>query len=171
MTDTINPVGTSMPRLESRAKITGAALYTDDMTLPGMLHGVILPSPYAHATIVSLDTSLAASHPGVAAVITGADFAAARLGPFIKDEAALARGKVRYVGEPVAAVCATDLETARAAARLIDVDYEELPAVTNTDAATADGAPLLHEAFADYVKTFESEAAASRRRDWGPAPR
>ncbi len=159
MTDHANPVGTSMPRLETREKIIGSAQSTDDMTLPGMLHGAILSSPYAHARIVSIDTSAAAAHPGVTAVITGDDFAAAGLGPFIKDEAALARGKVRYVGEAVAAVAATDIETARKAVRLIEIDYEELPAVATSDEATADGAPVLHEDFADYAKTFESESA------------
>ena len=158
MADYANPVGTSMPRLETREKIIGSAQYTDDMKLPGMLHGAILSSPYAHARIVSIDTSAAAAHPGIMAMITGDDFAAPGLGPFIKDETALARGKVRYVGEAVAAVAATDLESAREAVRLIEIDYEELPAVTTSDAATSDGAPVLHEDFAGYARTFESES-------------
>ena len=66
MTDYVSPVGTTMPRLETREKITGAALYTDDMTLPGMLHGAILSSPYAHARIVSYDISAAAALPRAA---------------------------------------------------------------------------------------------------------
>ena len=155
----VSPVGTSVPRLETRDKITGSAQYTDDMTLPGMLHGAILSSPYAHARIVSYDTGAAAAHPGVAAVITGDDFAEAGLGPLIKDESALARGKVRYVGEPVAVVAAIDARTAVAAGRLIEIDYEELPVVLTTGEATADGAPVLHEGYADYVKTFEAGSA------------
>ena len=157
MSDYVSPVGTSLPRLETREKIIGSACYTDDMKLPGMLHGAVLGSPYAHAKIVSIDTNAAASYPGVTAVITGDDFSASGLGPFIKDEVALARGKVRYIGEPVAAVAATDTETARAATRLMDVEYEELPAVVSVEEALAKDAPVLHEDFADYIKTFEAE--------------
>jgi CO/xanthine dehydrogenase Mo-binding subunit len=154
-----NPVGTSMPRLETREKITGSARYTDDMTLPGMLHGAVLGSPYAHARIVSYDTTAAEAMGGVVSVLTGDDIGLDRIGPFIKDDFAIAKGKVRYAGEPVVAVAAVDLETARKAARLIDVVYEELPAVFTVEDAMADGAPLLHEDFADYVKTFEAESA------------
>ena len=129
------------------------------MKLPGMLHGAILGSPYAHARIVSYDTTAAEAVEGVAAVLTGDDLGMDRIGPFIKDDFAIAKGKVRYMGEPVAAVAATDLETARAAVRLIEIEYEELPAVLTPDEATADGAPVLHEDFADYIKTFEAESA------------
>ncbi len=159
MSGYVNPVGTSPPRLEARDKIVGSAMYTDDMTLPGMLHGAILPSPYAHARILSYDTSAAAAHPGVVAVITGPDFAEAGLGPFIRDESALARGHVRYAGEPVAAVAAIDARTANEATRLIEIDYEELPAALTPEEATADGAPDLHQGFADYAKTFEAGSA------------
>ncbi len=159
MNDYANPVGTSMPRLETRGKITGSARYTDDMTLPGMLHGAVLGSPYAHARIVSYDTTAAEAMDGVAAVFTGDDIGLDRIGPFVKDDFAIAKGKVRYMGEPVVAVAATDLETAREATRLVDIVYEELPAVVTVEDAMADGAPLLHEDFADYVKTFEAESA------------
>ena len=81
MSDYVNPVGTSLPRLETREKIIGSACYTDDMKLPGMLHGAVLGSPSAHAKIVSIDTNAAASYPGVTAVITGDDFSASGLGP------------------------------------------------------------------------------------------
>ncbi len=159
MSEYASPVGASIPRLETREKITGGAQYTDDMTLPGMLHGAILGSPYAHARILSYDTSAAEAVDGVAAVLTGDDIGLDRLGPFVKDEFAIAKGKVRYVGEPVAAVAARDFRTARAALRLIEIDYEELPAVVTVEDAMADGAPLLHEDFADYIKTFEAESA------------
>ena len=159
MNDYASPVGRDMPRLETREKITGRAEYTDDMYRPGMLHAAVLASPYAHARIVSYDTSAAEAVPGVEAVLTGDDIGYDRIGPFIKDETAIAKGKVRYMGEPVAAVAAVDLETARKAARLIDVEYDELPAVLSTDEATADGAAVLHEDFDSYVKVFESESA------------
>ena len=159
MNDYVNPVGTSMPRLETREKITGTARYTDDMTLPGMLHGAVLGSPYAHARIVSYDTTAAEAMNGVVAVLTGDDIGLDRIGPFVKDDFAIAKEKVRYVGEPVVAVAALDIETAREATRLIDIVYEELPAVVTVEDAMADGAPLLHEDFADYVKTFEAESA------------
>jgi CO/xanthine dehydrogenase Mo-binding subunit len=156
-----SPVGASIPRLETREKITGGAQYTDDMKLPGMLHGAVLGSPYAHARILSYDTSAAEAVDGVAAVLTGDDIGPDRLGPFVKDEFAVAKGKVRYVGEPVAAVAARDLRTAREALRLIEIEYEELAAVVTVDDAMADGATLLHEDFADYIKTFEAESAAN----------
>ncbi len=158
MSEQSSPVGASIPRLETRDKITGGAQYTDDMKLPGMLHGAVLGSPYPHARIVSYDTSAAEALDGVAAVLTGDDFSDP-IGPFIKDEFAIAKGKVRYMGDPVAAVAASDIEIARKAIRLIDIEYDELPAVLTPEEATADGAPVLHEDFADYVKTFEAESA------------
>ena len=91
-------------------------------------------------------------------MVTGEDIGDHKIGPFIKDETALAIGKVRYMGEPVAAVAAVDLETAKQAARLIDISYEELPAVFDTDAATAADAPVLHESSADYIRVFEAES-------------
>ena len=158
MNDYVSPVGQGIPRLETRDKITGKAVYADDMSRPDMLVGVIVPSPYAHARITGYDVSAALALDGVAAVVTGEDIGDRKIGPFVKDETALAVGKVRYMGEPVAAVAATDLETAKEAARLIDISYEELPAVFDTDAAAAADAPALHEGFADYIKVFEAES-------------
>ena len=157
MNDYVSPVGQGIPRLETRDKITGKAVYADDLSRPDMLIGVIVPSPYAHARIAGYDVSAALALDGVAAVVTGEDVGDHKIGPFIKDETALAVGKVRYMGEPVAAVAAVDLETARKAARLIDISYEELPAVFDTDAATADDAPVLHEDLGGYIKVFEAE--------------
>ncbi len=159
MNDRQGPVGRGIPRLETGDKITGKAVYCDDMGRPDMLVGVIVPSPYAHARITGYDLAAARALDGVEAVITGEDIGGRRIGAFIKDETALALGKVRYMGEPVAAVAATDPETARKAVSLIDISYEELPAVFTPEAATADGAPILHEGFADYIKTFEAENA------------
>ena len=148
-------VGKSSPRLEAREKVLGRATYTDDMTLPGMLFGAVLGSPYPHARIVSIDTAEAAAFPGVKAVITAADIPDTRIGSALKDEPILARHKVRCVGEPVAAVAAVDLETAKLAARMIAVEYEELEAVFDADAAIKDGAPVLHEERASYESIFE----------------
>ena len=157
MSEYVSPVGTSMPRLETREKIIGRAEFSDDLFLPGMLHGAVLQSPYAHARILSYDTSAALAVPGVEAVMTGDDIGFDYIGPFVKDETAIAKGKVRYVGEPVAAVAAKDLETARRAALLIDVEYEELAPVLSIDEALADGAPLVHDDFTGYVRTYESD--------------
>ena len=149
-------IGQSLPRLEAAEKAGGKALFTGDMVMPGMLHGAILVSPYAHARILSYDASAALALDGVKAVVTAEDITGGMVGLVVKDEHALARGKVRYIGEPVAAVAAEDEATARLAARLIEVEYEELPAVTTVAEAMADGAPLLHEEFADYFKIYQA---------------
>jgi CO/xanthine dehydrogenase Mo-binding subunit len=148
-------VGTSPPRLEAADKATGRARYADDVRLPGMLHAAVHASPHAHARIVGYRTEAALAIPGVHAVVTGSDIAGIRYGGIVKDETMLARGKVRYVGEPVAAVAAIDAETALRAAAAMDVDYEPLPAVLEPDAALAQGAPLLHDDFATYIKTVD----------------
>lgn len=137
-------VGASVPRLDAREKIAGRAVYTDDMSVPGMLHAAMLGSPHAHARIVSYDTSEARALPGVRAVLTAADLPDRPIGPIIKDMPILARGKVRYLGEPVAAVAAVDLRTARAALALIRVEYEPLPAVFDAEQALQPGAPVIH---------------------------
>lgn len=149
-----NGVGASLPRLDAREKVTGRAQYIADMVRPGMLHAAIHASPLAHARIEGYDTSAALAVPGVAAVLTGDDFPDGRMGAFIKDEPAIAKGKVRYPGEPVAVVAAEDEETARRAAALIRVDYEELPVAATPEEAMAPDAPLIHEGLADYFKVF-----------------
>ena len=149
-------VGRSTPKLENREKVTGRAEYIDDLYRPNMLHAAILGSPFAHARILSYDVSEALAAPGVVGVITGDDVPAGRMGAFIKDEHALAKGKVLYLGEPVAAVAAETLEQARAAVNLIRVEYQELPAVLSPEAGLAPDAPILHEALADYIKVFDA---------------
>ena len=144
-------IGKDIPRNDGRAKATGAAMFTDDMKLPGMLHGALLRSPVAHARIAAIDTTRAKRLPGVKAVITGQDiprvpFGNWRLFPSTQDEYALAVEKVRFIGDEVAAVAAVDKDTAREALALIDVQYEALPAVFDAAAALAEGAPVLHEA-------------------------
>ena len=151
-------VGQSIARLEAPEKVTGAAVYTDDLTLPGMLHAAVLGSDYPHARIRSCDTTAARALPGVVAVITAHDVDMDLAGGSLRDEPFLARGKVRYVGEPVAAVAARDLATARRALRLIEVDCDPLEAVFDPQAALADGAPVLHEDRASYACTFERPA-------------
>ncbi len=143
-------IGASLPRLDGRAKVTGRALYTDDLKFPGMLYGAILRSPIAHGRIKAIDVEKARRLPGVKDVVTGADtpgikYGNWRLVPGSQDELPLARDKVRFVGDEVAAVCALDRDTALRALELIEVEYEELPAVFSVEEATAEGAPLIHQ--------------------------
>jgi len=157
----MNVVGRSLPRLDAREKVVGAARYIADLTRPGLLFGAALTSPYAHARIKSYDVRPALAVPGVVTVLTGEDVKGGRFGPFIKDETVLATGKVRYVGEPVCIVAAEDERTARRAARLIEVEYEELPAVLSPEEAMAPGAPLVHEANADYFRVHQTKCGGN----------
>jgi CO/xanthine dehydrogenase Mo-binding subunit len=139
-------VGRPKGRVDGAEKVTGKAIYTVDIELPGMAHGKILRSPYAHAKLVRIDAGKAEKFPGVYGVITRDD--QKRFGMFgaaYKDQTIVAVDKVRYVGDPVAAVVALDEVTAEEALGLIEVEYEELPAVTSIDEALAPGAPLVHE--------------------------
>jgi len=138
-------VGQRVPRVDAPAKTQGAAEYVGDIRRPGLLHGAVLRSPLPHARIRSIDVSAAARLPGVKAVVTAEDTPRRGWGAFRRDQPALAFDKVRYVGEEVAAVAAVDVETAREAVDLIEVDWEELPAVLSVSEAMADGAPLVHE--------------------------
>ncbi|MCB2094233.1 MAG: xanthine dehydrogenase family protein molybdopterin-binding subunit [Rhodobacteraceae bacterium] len=139
-------VGTRPPRPDGLDKVTGRALYGADMTAPGMLTGRILRSPHAHARIKSIDTSAAEALAGVRAVITAADLPVLE-DDFIRDiqDNCMARGKALYDGHAVAAVAATDAATARKALKLIKVDYEILPHVTDVDAAMKPGAPVVQK--------------------------
>ena len=144
-------VGKSLPRIDAPGKVTGTAVYAADFTLPGMLVGKVFRSTEPHARIVRLDVSRAARLPGVRAVISAADVPDVRYGGALKDETVFARGRVRYVGQPVAAVAASTPEAADAALAAIEVVYEPLPAVLDLDAALAPGAPLVHEGWEDYT--------------------
>ncbi|HQU69109.1 MAG TPA: xanthine dehydrogenase family protein molybdopterin-binding subunit [Albidovulum sp.] len=139
-------VGTRPNRPDGVDKVTGRAMYGADMTLPGMLVGRILRSPHAHAKIKSIDASAALALKGVKAVVTGADFARPE-DDFLRDvqENCMARGKALYDGHAVAAVAAIDAATAKAALKLIKVDYEILPHVTDVDAAMKAGAPIVQD--------------------------
>jgi CO/xanthine dehydrogenase Mo-binding subunit len=139
-------VGRPVPRVDGLEKVTGRARYVTDLELPGMLHVALVRSPFAHARIVGVDTAAAARAPGVRAVAGCADLAGCDpyFGPAFRDRPILAVDVVRYEGEPVVAVVAEDEGAAHEAAALIDVAYEELPAVTTLEEALAPGAPLVH---------------------------
>jgi 4-hydroxybenzoyl-CoA reductase subunit alpha len=146
-------VGKSMPRVDTRAKVTGGAKFTADLAFPRMLVGKILRSPHAHARIVDIDTSAAEKLPGVKAVVTGKDTSGSKWGVFryTLDQQFLPTEKVRYFGEEVAAVAAVDEDTALEAVNLIRVTYEELPAVFDPMSAIAADAPLVHEDFPQNI--------------------
>lgn len=142
-----NLVGKSMNRVDASSKATGAALYSADLRLPRMLIGKVLRSPYPHARIVSIDASRAEKLPGVKAVITGREASPVKWGVFryTQDQQFLPSDKVRFIGEEVAAVAATDADVAEEALGLISVQYEQLPAVFTINEAIKPGAPLVHE--------------------------
>ncbi len=144
-------LGTSAPRVDGADKTTGAARYASDTDLPGVLWAKSLRSPYPHARIVRIDTSRAEALPGVHAVLTGADVAGVLYGRRLRDVPPLAQERVRFAGERVAAVAADDVETAQRAVELIEVEYEELPAVLEPEDALADDAPLLHPDVQSYA--------------------
>ena len=152
-TKDLRVLSTRPPRLDAFDKATGRAIYTDDMKLTGMLYGAILHSPLAHARIISIDTSAAVALPGVKAVLTAADVPDVAFGvsPARHDERVLARDMVRYVGDEIACVAAVDVATAQRALELIEVRYEELPAVLDAAAAFAPGAPQLHDIYPGNV--------------------
>jgi putative selenate reductase molybdopterin-binding subunit len=159
-------VNHSIPRRDGRVKVTGKAQYVADLKLIGMAYAKVLRSPYAHAKIVSIDTSRAAARPGVYCVVTGHDLEG--LNPYyghaVKDHPLLAIEKVRYAGEPVAAVVAVDERAAFEALEFIDVKYEELKAVFTPQEALAKDAPLLHERQfeAGALRGFEGEVTAGK---------
>ena len=137
-------IGQPTPRVEGQAKVTGATPYTADVALPGTLWGRALRSPLPHARIVRIDTSRAQQVPGVHVVLTGADVRGIRYGRRLFDVPVLAEDRVRFAGERVAAVAAADRDAAEEALVLIDVEYEELPAVFDSLAALEEDAPILH---------------------------
>lgn len=138
-------VGQRFGRLDGADKVTGAARYSADVTLPGMVWGKALRSPLAHARIVRVDASRARALPGVLAVLTAADVPDLLVGRRMFDMPLLARDRVRFVGEKVAVVAALDPDVAEEALAFIEVEYDELPAVFDPADAIQDGAPLVHE--------------------------
>ena len=139
-------VGQRLPRVDGWAKVSGRAQYVDDLSLPGMLFGKLVRSTRAHARLRAVHTERALQLPGVVAAITGTDVPVRySVFPVGQDETALAVDKVRYVGEPVAAVAAVDEATAEEAARLVEVDYEPLPARMSVEEALAHPEPRIHD--------------------------
>ncbi|HEX6358611.1 aerobic carbon-monoxide dehydrogenase large subunit [Actinophytocola sp.] len=138
-----------LPRKEDVRFVRGRGTFVDDVRLPGMLHSAVLRSPYAHARIVSIDTSAAEAHPKVRAVLTGADLVARGLEwmPTLSHDrqAVLATDKVRFQGQEVAFVVAEDRYSARDALALIDVEYEPLAPVVDARTALDDGAPVIRD--------------------------
>lgn len=146
-------IGNSVRRREAWDKVTGRAVYTDDLPASGALHARLLTSTCAHARILGVDVAGAFSIPGVKAVLTGAD-CPALFGPLVLDRPPLARDVVRYAGEPVAMVVAQDAWTAECAARAIKVAYDGLPAVLSPREAVQGGAPLVHDPVDGYKKVM-----------------
>ena len=139
------------PRVDAYDKVTGRAAYASDVYLPGMLACKLLPSTRSHARIVRLDTSKAAAHPGVKCVIIGTDFPDIRFGSgALRDRYIMPREVVNFVGEPIAAVAADDEATAQEAIELIEVEYEDLPAVVNPLSAIASDAATVHPELQEY---------------------
>lgn len=151
-------IGQSVRRFEDTRLLQGRGRFINDVNMPGQGYAVLLRSPHAHATIRALSTDAAKAAPGVLAVYTHADYAAAGLGTtapalkrtrpdgtpmFGRVHPVLAKDRVRYVGEPVAMVVAETLEQARDGAELIEVDYDPLPAIVSTADATAPGSPAV----------------------------
>lgn len=139
-------VGRARRRVDGRAKVTGQTRFADDVILPRMLHGKLLRSPLPHARIVRIDTTKAAARPGVHLVLTGDLFPIAYgVLPVSHDEHALCRDKVRFVGDPVAAVVASDESTAAEAIELIDVEYEPLRTIATPEESLAHPEPRIHD--------------------------
>jgi aerobic carbon-monoxide dehydrogenase large subunit len=172
--ETVLEIGKSRRRKEDQHLITGRTTWTDNMSLPGMVHLAILRSPMAHATITSIDTSEAKQRPGVVAVYTGQDFADTQgnlpcawpVTPDMVNPGApsLAVTQVNHVGEAVAVIAARDKASAQDALEAIDVEYEPLPPVLNMEEAIADGATLVHPnttSNRSYTWAFESGAAGT----------
>jgi CO/xanthine dehydrogenase Mo-binding subunit len=147
----VDVVGASAQKIDGLEKAVGSSRYTTDLTLPRMLVGRALGSIYPNALIKRIDTSRAEAVPGVKAIITADDAPATLEGHLISDFGAIARGQVRFSGEPVAAVAAVDEDAALEALELIEVDYEPLPAVFDAEEALRDGAPLVHPEWESYA--------------------
>ena len=146
-TNGLKIVGRAFPRVDGEEKSTGRALYTVDIELPNMAVGKILRSPFPHARLVKIDARKAERLPGVIAALTRDDLGGLNYyyGAAYKDQPIVAVDRVRYVGDPVAAVAAVDAATAEAALGLIEAEYEELPVVNDLAEALRPDAPLIHE--------------------------
>ena len=158
--DTYSIVGKPIPQRDAIEKVKGAAIYTSDMKMSGMLHGKILRSKIPHARILNVDVSKAEKLKGVRAVITAKDTPMIKysISPTWADKLILVNHKVRYIGDEIAAVAAVDEETAQEALELIAVEWEDLPAVYDPLDAMKAGAPLIHDAAENNIsKVLEME--------------
>lgn len=150
MAEEFRYIGKSHTRLDAKEKVTGKAIYIDDIKLPDMLYGKVLRSKYPHARILGIDTTLAEKYPGVKGVVTGSDLPFLH-GESLLDEPFLARDKVRYLGEGVAAVAAIDEAIAERALGLIKVYYQEIPPLFDPIEASKSEATLIHENLETYI--------------------
>src|SRR5215831_20408309 len=155
-------VGVSIRRVDGMEKVAGQALYAGDFSLPGMAHAKVLRSPLPHARIRRIDVSKATALAGVFAVLTRDNLRVASnsFGVYVKDQQILATDKVRYVGDMIAAVAAVDEALAEEALQLIDVEYEELPAVYTIDKTLRAVAPLVHENLAGQKEPHYGRSSA-----------
>ena len=145
-------IGKNVRRIDAPSKVSGRLKYAGDMTMPGMLHVQVLRSPHAHARILSIDTSAAEAMDGVEGVITSSDVPGQDgFGVFVNDQPVMARDKVRYVGEAVAAIAAEDPLTAKRAQAAIKVVYEPLAPVFDPDEAMRAGSPVVHDYAPDNI--------------------
>ena len=143
-------IGQPLPRVEGVAKVGGGLCYAADVLRPGSLWGKVLRSPLPHARILNIEASRALSLPGVKAVVTAADMKTTLVGATLRDMPVMARDRVRFIGEEIAAVAAVDADTAEEAMQLIDVQYEDLPAVFDPLEAMKPEAPILHPDYPTY---------------------
>lgn len=147
-------VGKRVPKKEGTEKVIGQAKYGTDINLQGMLWGMILRSPYAHARILHLDISKAMRLVGIKAAVTAKDVLSKKFGFIVEDQTPLAQEKVRFMGESVACVAAVDLDIAKEALQLIEVEYEELPALYDPLEAMNPDSPFIHEQIESYSANF-----------------
>jgi len=139
-------VGKSVKKVDAYGKVTGKAIYAEDIQLPGMLHAKVFRSQYPHAYLQEIDISKAKTIPGVRCVLTAKDIKGTnRYGLAVQDQQVLAEKKVRFVGDAIAAVAAETEEQAEKAIKHIGVVYKQLPSISTIDEALADGAPLIYE--------------------------
>ncbi|HBE45626.1 MAG TPA: 4-hydroxybenzoyl-CoA reductase [Deltaproteobacteria bacterium] len=146
-------INTRLPRIDAHAKVTGDAQYAADLSMPNMLYGALLQSPFAHAKILNIDISKTKRLVGVKDIITAKEAGLIKYGvsPARYDETLFCDKKVRYIGDEIAAVAAVDIETALEAVSLIKVDYEPLPVILNVFDAIKEGAPAIHDDFPNNI--------------------
>ena len=163
MVSPLKIVGQRTARVEGPDKTTGGGRYAVDIAMPDMLWCKVLRSPFPHARVVHLDASRALALPGVHGVLTGQDVEGLRTGNFYQDEPVLASwDRVRFIGDKVAAIVADDQDIAARGLELIDVEYEELPAIFTAEDAIQPGAPLLHSDFNEYRRVVGLDQPSNR---------